>query len=151
MMPDARIEYRDIIDRAHHVSSKRPQMSRLNRAAQFAPFAALTGYDDLIHESARETECRQIPDENKIEEMNDKLVFLFQQEETPEATFTVFVPDGKKAGGKHVAITGRAIRYDEYEQSITLESGEVIIIEDITQIDCTVFDAMREFWALDEE
>ena len=57
----------------------------------------------------------------------------------------------KKAGGKHIAITGRAIRYDEYEQSITLKSGEVIFIEDITQIDCNVFDAMRELWAPYEE
>ena len=79
-MSNARTEYGDIIDRPHHISEKHPQMSRINRAAQFAPFAALTGYDDLIRESARETETRQIPDENKIEEMNDKLVFLFQQE-----------------------------------------------------------------------
>ena len=110
MMPDARTEYRDIIDQAHHVSSKCPQMSRLNRAAQFAPFAALTGYDDLIHESARESECRQIPDESRIEEMNDKLVFLFRQEETQEATFTVFVPDEKS----------RRKTYCNYRQGHTL-------------------------------
>lgn len=150
-MTDARTEYGDIIDRPHHVSDKRPQMSRINRAAQFAPFAALTGYDDLIRESARETETRQIPDENKIEEMNDKLVFLFQQEEPPEAAFTVFVRDAKKAGGKHITIKGAVARYDEYEQCITLESGEVIFIEDITQIECSEFDSMRELWTPDEE
>lgn len=149
-MPDARTKYRDIIDRPHHVSAKRPQMSRLNRAAQFAPFAALTGYDDLIHESARETEARRVPNEDRIEEMNDKLVFLFRQKETPEATFTVFVPDRKKAGGRHIAVTGKVMRYDEYEQSITLQSGEVIFIEDITQIYCNAFDAAHELWTPDE-
>ena len=143
-MPNARAEYSDIIDHEHHVSSKRAQMSRINRAAQFAPFAALTGYDDLIRESARETDARRALDESEIEEMNAKLVFLFQQEETPLATFTCFVPDDKKAGGKYVSVTGMAARYDEYEQSITLESGEVFFIEDITQIECTAFDATRE-------
>lgn len=150
-MPDARIEYRDIINHPHHVSSNHPQMSRLGRAAQFAPFAALTGYDDLIRESARETELQQIPDEDKIEEMNSKLVFLFRQEKTPKAVFTVFVPDGKKTGGKYNTVTGKVARYDEYEQSVTLESGEVIFIEDITQIECNAFDAMRELWPPDEE
>ena len=150
-MTNARIEYGDIIDLPHHVSNKHPQMSRINRAAQFAPFAALTGYDDLIRESARETETRQIPDEDIIGEMNDKLVYLFQQKEPPEAIFTVFVRDGKKAGGKHVNVKGVVARYDEYEQCITLNSGEVIFIEDITQIECSEFDSMRELWTPDEE
>lgn len=149
-MPDARTEYRDIIDLPHHVSSKHPQMSRLGRAAQFAPFAALTGYDDLIRESARETEMQQIPDADKIEEMNARLVFLFRQAEPPEAVFTVFVPDGKKAGGKYITVTGKVARYDAYEQSITLENGDVIFIENITQIDCSAFDAMQELWPPDE-
>ena len=74
-------------------------MSRINRAAQFAPFAALTGYDDLVRESARETETQRFLDENIIEELNDKLVFLFHRSDTPEAAFTYFVRDAKKAGG----------------------------------------------------
>ena len=139
-MADAKIEYADIISHEHHVSSKHPHMSRLNRAAQFAPFAALTGYDDLIRESARETEALRSLDESKIGEMNDKLVFLFQQEKTPIAVFTYFVPDGKKAGGKHISVSGKVARYDEYDRYITLDNGDVIFIDDITQINCDTFD-----------
>ena len=143
-MPDSRIVYQDIFDHEHHVSAKHPQMPRLSRAAQFAPFAALTGYDDLIRESARETEALHSLDESEIEIINDTLVFLLRQEEAPEASFTCFVPDAKKAGGRYVTVTGRVSRYDAYENSITLESGDVIFVEDITQIECRAYSAMRE-------
>ena len=142
-MADAREEYKDIFELEHHVSKKRPQMSRINRAAQFAPFAALTGYDDLVRESARETETQRYLDENSIEELNEKLMFLFQQRETPKAAFTYFVRDAKKTGGKYVTVTGKVVRYDEYEQSIMLENGEVIFIEDVSQIECAAFNT---FW-----
>lgn len=144
-IPDARTEYKDIFDHEHHVSKKRPQMSRINRAAQFAPFAALTGYDDLVRESARETEDQRFLDENSIEELNDKLVFLFQQSDPLEASFTYFVRDSKKAGGKYVTVSGKAVRYDEYEQSITLENGDVIFIEDISEIECSAFNALWDY------
>ena len=81
--PDARAIYGDIIDREHHVSSKRPQMPRLSRAVQFAPYATLKGYDDLVRESARETEAQRLLDENEIEELNDKLVLMRQLDEAP--------------------------------------------------------------------
>lgn len=134
--PDARAVYGDIIDRGHHVSSKRPQMPRLNRAAQFAPYATLKGYDELVRESARETDARRLLDENAIEELNDKLTLLQQLDEAPEASFTVFVPDGKKSGGKYAVITGKLVRFDEFGRSITLDGGEVIPVEDIVQIEC---------------
>ena len=143
-MQDARTEYGDIIDRPHHVSETRPQMPRLSRAAQFAPFAALTGYDDLVNEAARETDAQRLPDEHKIEELNAKLVFLFRQAEPTEATFTVFVPDSRKSGGKYAKVTGRPVRYDAYAQCITLETGEVIFIEDVAEIECSGFDAVIE-------
>lgn len=79
-MSDARKEYADIIDREHHVSKKRQQMARLNRAAQFAPFAALTGYDDLIRESERETDEQLDLDEDSKAALNEKLVWLFHQD-----------------------------------------------------------------------
>ncbi len=137
--PDARIVYGDIIDREHHVSAKRPQMPRLSRAVQFAPYATLKGYDDLVRESARETEAQRMLDENEIEELNDKLVLMRQLDRAPEASFTVFVPDGKKAGGKYAVMTGRPVRFDDYARSITLDSGEVIPIGDIVQIDCELY------------
>ncbi len=136
-MPDARAEYGDIIDLEHPVSEKHPQMPRSKRAVQFAPFAALTGYDDLIRESERQTERERELDEDQIRELNEMLVHLLRSETAPEASFTVFVPDGRKTGGKYVTLTGRISRFDEYARSITLDSGEVIRIESITQIECT--------------
>ena len=133
--PDGRTEYGDIIDREHHVSSKRPQMPRLRRAVQFAPYATLKGYDDLVRESARETEAQRLLDENEIEELNGKLVLLRQLDEAPAASFTVFVPDGKKAGGKYAVKRGKPVRFDDYAHSITLDSGEVIPIGAIVEID----------------
>ncbi len=142
---EARAVYGDIIDREHHVSQKRPQMPRINRAAQFAPYATLKGYDDLVREAARETDARRLLDENEIEALNDKLVLLQQLEDTPEAAFTVFIPDGKKAGGKYETVCGRLVRYTEYNRSITLDGGQVIRIENIVRIDC---EALFREWDL---
>ena len=140
-MPDARIEYADIIDRAHPVSAKHPPMSRLNRAAQFAPFAALTGYDDLIRESERETDACTELDESSIEALNRTLVWLLRQADPPEASFTFFVPDGKKAGGAYETVSGRLLHYDPLSRSVTLSSGETLFIDDIREIAC---DALPE-------
>jgi len=140
-MDNARIEYADIIDREHPVSAKHPPMSRLNRASQFAPFAALTGYDDLIRESERETDARMELDESSIEELNRKLVWLLRQDDPPEASFTFFVPDSKKAGGAYETVTGKLLRYDQFFRSITLDSEETLFIDDIRAIES---DAFRE-------
>ena len=138
-MDDARTEYADIIDREHPVSEKHPPMSRLNRAAQFAPFAALTGYDDLIRESERETDARTELDESSIEELNRKLVWLLRQDDPPEASFTYFVPDSKKAGGAYETVTDKLLRYDQFSRSITLHSGETLFIDDILAIESDAF------------
>ena len=138
-MADARIEYADIIDREHPVSAKHPPMSRLNRAAQFAPFAALTGYDDLIRESERETDARTELDESSIEVLNRKLVWLLQQNDPPEASFTFFVPDSMKAGGAYETATGKLLRYDQFARSITLDNGETLFIDDIRAIESDDF------------
>ena len=138
-MDNARIKYADIIDREHPVSAKHPPMSRLNRTAQFAPFAALTGYDDLIRESERETDARTELDESSIEELNRKLVWLLQQDDSPEASFTFFVPDSKKAGGAYETVTGKLQRYDSISRSITLDSGETLFIDDIRKIESEEF------------
>ena len=138
-MPDARLEYADIIDREHPVSAKHPPMSRLNRAAQFAPFAALTGYDDLIRESERETDARTELDESGLEALDRKLVWLLRQDDPPEASFTFFVPDGKKAGGAYETAAGRPVRYDPFSRSVTLDSGETLFIDDVREIECDAF------------
>ena len=128
--------YEDIIELPHHQSSRRPHMPLNERAAQFSPFAALTGYDDLIRESERETDAPPVLDENELEALNDKLILLTRSADTPEAEFTVFVPDGKKPGGKLTTVRGRVLRFDEFARSLTLDSGETIRVDTIAQILC---------------
>ena len=132
-MEDARIKYSDIFDQPHHVSSKRPRMSRLNRAAQIAPFDALTGFDDLIKEASRQTGAQVELDESQIEELNKKLVRLLNSP-TP-ASFTHFRPDPKKSGCEYLTHTGSIRRYDPLSRSIELDNGEVIKIERICEIE----------------
>lgn len=134
-MSEAREQYGDIIDREHPVSPKHPNMPRKNRAAQFAPFAALTGYDDLIHESERYTEQRIVLDENKKEELNRKLRALLDAEKQPEAVFTCFVQDAKKSGGTYEDVTGRIENADFLYGYITLDSGRVLDIGDVIEIE----------------
>ena len=142
--PDAKTVYADIIRREHHISDKRPQMPRSHRAAQFAPYATLKGYDDLVRESARQTDARRQLDESEIEELNAALTLLRQPDDPPEAAFTVFIPDGKKEGGSYTLLTGRVARFDELDRSITLDSGETIPVENIVGIDCEALSRSRE-------
>ena len=92
--------YEDIINLPHHVSSKRPQMPMLDRAAQFSPFAALTGYDDAIHETARLTNNKVDLSEEEKETLDRKQQILSEKlSNHPPLTITYFVPDAKKSGG----------------------------------------------------
>ncbi|MBQ6540598.1 MAG: hypothetical protein IJL71_06205 [Oscillospiraceae bacterium] len=134
-MDDARQIYSDIIGLEHHVSSKRPRMSRLGRAAQFAPFAALTGYDEMIDETERETDARVELDESRKEELDRMLNYLLENRHTAGAAFTCFLPDGKKDGGEYVTFTGRIARYDRLSRSLVLDSGDVIEIDSIREIE----------------
>ena len=142
-MSDAREVYGDIIDRAHPDSPKHPKMPRKNRAAQFAPFAALTGYDDLIRESERYTERRIVLDEHKKEELNRKLHALLDAEKRPEAVFTCFVQDAKKSGGTYEEVTGRIENADFLYGYIALDSGQVIDVGDVIEIESELFQAGR--------
>ncbi len=138
-MDDARIAYADIIDRPHPVSEKHPPMSRLNRAAQFAPFAALTGYDELIRESERETDARAELDEGGLEALDRRLLWLLRQDDPPAAAFTYFIPDKKKAGGAYATAVGVLTRYDPVSRSVTLSGGETIFLDDVRDIVCAAF------------
>ena len=135
-MPDPKEVYGDILYREHPRSRTHPPMSREARAAQFAPFAALTGYDDLIAESARETETQTELDEDRKAELNRRLSLLLSSEEKPEARFTWFLHDPKKPGGSYVTRTGRLFRYQPQEESITLEDGTVICLRDLKSLEC---------------
>ena len=142
-MSDAREQYGDIIDREHPDSPKHPRMPRKNRAAQFAPFAALTGYDDLIHEAARYTERRIVLDENKKEELNRKLHALLRTDPPKEAVFTCFVPDAKKSGGTYEETAGTIINADFLYGYLTLDSGRVLDIGDVVEIESEAFSSER--------
>ena len=137
-MKDAGKEYADIIDRPHHVSKKRAPMSMLARAAQFSPFAALTGYDELIAESARWTQTQAELDESEKERLNRILRFLFHT--GAGADITWFVPDGRKQGGAYRTVQGTIVRYDGLKRSITLSEGQTISIDDISDISSDAFE-----------
>ena len=130
-------EYEDIIALPHHVSASHPQMSLADRAAQFSPFAALTGYEDAIDESARLTEEQVELDENAREELDEKLRQIRECGEAhPEITVTYFQKDARKDGGAYVTLTGRMKKIDEYARMISFMDGTVVRIEDILQ--CTI-------------
>lgn len=138
-MNDAKERYADIIDRPHHVSRTHAQMPTENRAAQFAPFAALTGYDDLIRESERETEQRILPDENARDELDAKLLHLLRTDPPEPADFTVFVPDDKKAGGAYETVSGRIVRFDAFYGMLILDNGQVIDLSTVVSIESEAF------------
>lgn len=128
-------KYDDIIDLPHHVSGRHPQMSPLDRAAQFSPFAALTGHRAMIAETERLTRERAELNEDRREEIALQLKMLRErEEEKPEAVVTFFLPDEKKTGGSYQTVTGRIKKVDEYGKRIVMESGMTIPAEDIYEI-----------------
>lgn len=133
-------QYDDIIDMPHHVSEKRKQMSIDERAAQFAPFAALVGYDSDVREAARLTADKIELDEYAISELDGKLRFLNEREDNSfNVTVTYYKPDGKKQGGAYVTACGTVKRIDEYEKILVMSDGVKIPIYDIYAIESDAF------------
>ena len=129
-------KYDDIIDLPHHVSKSRPQMSVHDRAAQFSPFAALTGHGAAIKETERLTDRRIELDENQKSVINEKLQMIFEQvEKHPEISVTYFVPDQRKTGGKYVTIEGQVIKMDGYHRTLILEDQTLVPMADILDIE----------------
>lgn len=138
-------KYDDIIDLPHHVSTKHPQMSPMDRAAQFSPFAALSGHDEAIKEMARLTEERGELDESRKEELNERLWSIREHlSERPVITFTYFKPDEKKSGGAYLTVTDKVKRIDEYEHQVLLEDGTVLPIENLFSIEGELFRGIDE-------
>jgi len=136
-------QYDDIINMPHHVSSTRPRMSAIDRAAQFSPFAALTGYDVSIKESARLTGERLELDDSQKEDIGDKLRFVTEQlDADTEIRITYFLPDARKAGGEYVTVSGAVKKIDEYERMIILIDGKQIPIDEVIDVDCDVFEEL---------
>ena len=129
-------KYDDIINLPHHISKKHPQMTLEARAAQFAPFAALTGYDDEVKETARLTNRRiELDDEAKSILDNKIQIILERISQRPTVSITYFIPDTRKAGGEYVTITGIIKKVDGYNQVIVLENRTEIPINEIIDID----------------
>ena len=121
--PDPRIVYADIIGLPHHLSEKRKHMSLHDRAAQFAPFAALIGYDEMVVEEARLTDRQISPGESDLDRLDRifrRLAELLSAGQRPEVSALVFVPDARKAGGRYETVTGRARRLDPEEKKLIL-------------------------------
>lgn len=134
-------DYQDIINNPHHTSKTRKRMSGLNRAAQFAPFAALTGYDASIYEAARLTESRIELDDKAIEILNMKLNFLKEHiKDQPEIIVTYFVPDTKKDGGAYVEYSGAIRVINEIQKTIIFTDRTTIKIEMILDIQGEIFE-----------
>ena len=128
--------YDDIISLPHPSSVKHPRMSRENRAAQFSPFAALTGYEALVEETGRLTESRAELDEQRKAVLDGILRQLYENiDSEPEVRLEYFVPDMLKYGGEYVRRTGRLRRIDPVEQSVLFTDGQKISIYDIRDIE----------------
>ena len=121
--PDPRMVYADIIDLPHHQSEKHPHMSLHDRAAQFAPFAALTGYDEIIGEETRLTDLRITPGESDLEQLDRafrRLSDLLSAKQRPKVSVLVFVSDSRKSGGHYETVAGRAKKLDLYAKRLIL-------------------------------
>lgn len=135
-------KYDKIIDLPHHQSKRHPQMPLRDRAAQFAPFAALTGYDDLVVETARTTDEKIELGESQLEVLDRKQTFLaLHISEKPLVAVTYFVADKKKSGGEYVTKQGVLKRIDEYNRTYIFMDGTVIFIPDIIQIESDILPA----------
>ena len=128
-------DYSDIIHLPHHESKNHPRMSMQNRAAQFAPFAALTGYEDVIQETGRLTDGFIELDEDDKERLNLKVAeMVARTDEHPSVAITYFIPDSRKAGGSYATVAGQLKSIDEVQQTIVLEDGTTIPFNHIFDI-----------------
>lgn len=137
--------YDDIINLPHHISAVHPPMSVINRAAQFLPFAALTGYDDAIRETGRLTDAQLELEEDAICALDGKLHILEERlTERPEISVTYFRPDARKAGGAYVTVTGRIKRIDCYERVLCMENGSKIPMEAVVEMEGEIFSSLEK-------
>ena len=131
-------KYDDMIGLPHHESAKHPRMPALDRAAQFLPFAALTGHDAAVRETARLTGSRAELDEIRKEELDLQLQLLREHlVQKPQVSITYFVPDARKDGGSYFTVTGVIRKIEETRHQVIMENGTVIPMDDIYGIEST--------------
>lgn len=143
-MEEKRIgRYDDIIHLPHPTSATHPRMSLYDRAAQFSPFAALTGHDAAIRETVRLTDEKVELDEDVTARLDEEMRVIQEQlkKKRPVAvTITYFEPDEKKSGGTYVSCSGNVKRVDEYERAVVMEDGLVIHVERIVSLQTNLAD-----------
>lgn len=137
-------KYDDILDLPHHVSTRHPQMSLLNRAAQFSPFAALTGHEDAVKETARLTDSFIEREEEQTELLNRRMQLLLSHmtdhgHAAPEIEVVYFQPDLTKSGGAYMTFSGKVKKIDGYRREILFADGTVIPMEHIFSMEGELF------------
>jgi len=139
-------KYGDILNMPHHVSATRPQMPMSDRAAQFSPFAALTGYDAAIKETGRLTDTKIELDDEELHSLNLKFQFLVEHlKDEPEVAVTYFKADERKAGGAYLEATGIVKKLDDFERLITMQDGTKIPMDDILTIESDAFSSLEQY------
>ncbi len=129
-------DYDDIINLPHHISEIHPQMPAADRAAQFSPFAALTGYDDAIVETARLTDSKRDLTEGEKQKINSQLNALqARMRSDPFVTVVFFEKDLRKDGGSYKTVMGAAKKLDEYSGALELSDGTRIAFDDILSLE----------------
>ena len=154
---NAKPDYGDIIDLPYRPSADRPHMSMRDRAAQFSPFAALTGYDDEIDETARLTDVRREKGEEELTSLGNRIRYLAEHtSEHPQVTVVYFEPDQKKAGGAYRTVRGEIKRVDESERVLLFTNGKQIPLDEIDRMESPLFEQAANglsslFWDLAAE
>lgn len=128
--------YDDILYLPHPTSKTHPRMSRQDRAAQFSPFAALTGYENVVRETARLTEKRPELTEDEMAELDTRLHLAMEM--NVKVVVTWFQPDSRKSGGSYITATGRIKKADELQHTLTMEDGTQIPVNEIIDIDGSI-------------
>ncbi len=127
--------YKAILDLPHHTSHCRRKMDIRDRAAQFAPYAALVGFGDVVDETARVTEERAIQDEGEIEKINRTLTYILTCGNEVSAEFTYFKKDERKNGGTYVKKVGVAVKIDEARRAVIFSDKTFLQLDDIVNIE----------------
>ena len=140
----SQFEYDDILNMPYpNPEIEKDFPDKILRSAQFAPFAALTGHDEAIEETARLTDSKVELDEYQKAELNDKIQLINNSDADEEVSITYFVPDKKKSGGAYITKRGIVLKVREYEKDIIMDDGTEIPIDDVFTIEGNQFDETK--------
>lgn len=136
--------YEDIVNLPHPVSKRHPQMPMLNRAAQFAPFAALTGHDEAIAETARTTTAQRDMSADQLCDLSRKLAYALSFADSPVINITYFKPDSRKQGGAYVTVRGSIKKVEEVYNLLTLTDGTELPLDAVSDLQGEIFNDLEQ-------